>query len=165
MPYLRAKDELVSLNRLSSRGLWKWYNSKVLDRRLYGVAQHFTFCRFSRKKEILWKLWSWFSKMFHERVFSDRIWRISKFLFWRQILDIYRQPLLSELKNVEKLVKQTVQALGCVQTDATTPNIVAPTMLGVIACVLAVVCKRMQQLPTSLGPAVHRGKNTTPKSL
>ena len=40
-------------------------------------------------------------------------------------------------------------------TDATTPNIVAPTMLGVVACVLAVVCKRMQQLPTMLGPAVH----------
>ena len=37
-----------------------------------------------------------------------------------------------------------------VQTDATTPNIVAPTMLGVAACVLAVVCKRMQQLPTLL---------------
>ena len=34
----------------------------------------------------------------------------------------------------------------------------------VVACVLAVVCKRMQQLPTSLGPAVHRGKNTTHKS-
>ena len=52
-----------------------------------------------------------------------------------------------------------------VQTGATTPNIVVPTMLGVVACVLAVVCKRMQQLPTSLGPAVHRGKDTTHKSL
>ena len=41
--------------------------------------------------------------------------------------------------------------LGCVQTDATTPNIVAPTMLGVVACVLAVVCKRMQQLQTIWG--------------
>ena len=51
MPYLPAKDELVSLNRLSSRGLWKWYNSKVLDRRLYGVGQQFTFCRFSRKRK------------------------------------------------------------------------------------------------------------------
>ena len=40
-----------------------------------------------------------------------------------------------------------------------------PTMLGVVAFVLAVVCKRMQQLPTSLGAAVHRGKNTTHKSL
>ena len=39
------------------------------------------------------------------------------------------------------------------------------TMLRVVACVLAVVCKRMQQLPTMLGPAVHRGKDTTPKSL
>ena len=25
MPYLPAKDELVSLDRLSSRGLWKWF--------------------------------------------------------------------------------------------------------------------------------------------
>ena len=31
-------------------------------------------------------------------------------------------------------------------------------MLEVVACVLAVVCKRMQQLPTMLGPAVHRGR-------
>ena len=51
--------------------------------------------------------------------------------------------------------------LRCVQTGATTPNIVAPTMLRVVARVLAVVCKRMQQLPASLGPTVHRGKNTT----
>ena len=58
-----------------------------------------------------------------------------------------------------------VVPLGCVQTDARTPNIVAPTMLGVVACVLAVVCKRMQQLPTMLEPAVHRGKDTTHKSL
>ena len=46
--------------------------------------------------------------------------------------------------------------LGCVrvgsgvQTDATTPNNVAPTMLVVVACLLAVVCKRTQQLPTLL---------------
>ena len=51
------------------------------------------------------------------------------------------------------------------QTDATTPNIVGATMLGVVVCVLAVVCKRMQQLPTMLGPAVYRGKDTTHKSL
>ena len=31
------------------------------------------------------------------------------------------------------------------QTDATTPNIVAPTMLGVLASMMAVVCKWMQQ--------------------
>ena len=61
--------------------------------------------------------------------------------------------------------EEYLKLLGCVQTDATTPNIVAPIMLGVVACVLAVVCKRMQQLPTMLGPAVHRGKNTTHKSL
>ena len=31
-----------------------------------------------------------------------------------------------------------------VQTDATTPNIVGPTTLGVVASVLVVLCKRMQ---------------------
>ena len=36
------------------------------------------------------------------------------------------------------------------QTGVTTPNIVGATMLGVVACVLAMVCKRMQQLPTML---------------
>ena len=56
-------------------------------------------------------------------------------------------------------------AKGCVQTDSTTPNIVAPTMLGVVAWVLALVYKPMQQLPTMLRPAVHRGKDTTHKSL
>ena len=44
--------------------------------------------------KILWKLWLWFSKMFHQRVLSDWKWSISKFQFWRRILDIYRQPLL-----------------------------------------------------------------------
>ena len=33
------------------------------------------------------------------------------------------------------------------------------------ACMLAVVCKWIQQLPIMLGPAVHRGKDTTHKSL
>ena len=55
--------------------------------------------------------------------------------------------------------------LRYLQTDATTPNIVGPTMLGVVASVLAVVCKRMQQLPTILGPVGHRGKDTTHKTL
>ena len=102
MPYLPAKDKPVSLNRLSSRGLWKWYNSKVLDRRLYGVGQHFTFCGFSRKKKILWKLWLWFSKMFHQRAFSDWIWRISKFQFWRRLLDIYTATLNILKSRLEK---------------------------------------------------------------
>ena len=50
-----------------------------------------------------------------------------------------------------------------VQTNATTPNTGRPTTLGVVASVLAVVCKRMQQLPTMFGPAVQRGKD--PKLL
>ena len=38
-------------------------------------------------------------------------------------------------------------------------------MLGVIVSVLAVVCKRMQQVPTMLGLALHRGKFTTHTTL
>ena len=34
-----------------------------------------------------------------------------------------------------------------------------------VASVLAVVCKRMQELTTMLGPAVHPGKDTTHKTL
>ena len=46
------------------------------------------------------------------------------------------------------------------------PKIIRPTMLWVIAFVLAVVCKRTQQLPTLLGPAVHRrGKDTDLKDF
>ena len=45
------------------------------------------------------------------------------------------------------------------------PNVVAPTMLRVVLCILAVVYKQMQQLPTMLGPAVHHGKDTTHKTL
>ena len=35
----------------------------------------------------------------------------------------------------------------------------------VVASVLAVMCKQMQQLSTMLGPAVHRAKDTTHESL
>ena len=38
-------------------------------------------------------------------------------------------------------------------------------MLGVAASLLAVVCKQMQQLHAMLGPAVHRGKGMTYKTL
>ena len=46
-----------------------------------------------------------------------------------------------------KLLRPCWQGL---QTDATTPNNVGATMLGVVASVLVVVCKRTQQLPTLL---------------
>ena len=69
------------------------------------------------------------------------------------------------LNNNTKCSFHGLVFMAAVQTGTTTPNTVAPTMLGVVACMLVVVCKRMQQLPTSLGPAVHRRKNTTHKSL
>ena len=52
------------------------------------------------------------------------------------------------------VIPSTYDVLSCLQTDATTPKMVRPTMLGVVASVLAVVCKRMQQLPTLLRPAM-----------
>ena len=52
-----------------------------------------------------------------------------------------------------------------VRTVATTPNYVGPTLLGVVALVLAVVCIRLQQLPKMLRPVVHHGMDTTHKTL
>ena len=51
--------------------------------------------------------------------------------------------------------------LSYVQKDATTPNIVGPTMSEDVAFVLVMVYRRMQQLSTMLGTAVYRGKDTT----
>ena len=81
MPYLPAKDELVSLNRLSSRGLWKWYNSKVLDRRLYGVGQHFTFCRFSGKRKFFGNFDCNFRKCFTKGFFLTEYEEFLNFRF------------------------------------------------------------------------------------
>ena len=47
------------------------------------------------------------------------------------------------------------------QMEKTTANVVGPRTLGVVASVLAVVCKRVQRLPTLLGPAVNCGKDAT----
>ena len=45
---------------------------------------------------------------------------------------------------------KTNRILSYVRTDVTrTPNIVGLKMLGVVASMLAVVCKQMQQLPTT----------------
>ena len=81
LPYLSAKDELVSLNRLSSRGLWKWYNSKVLDRRLYGVGQHFTFCRFSLKRKFFGNFDCDFRKSFTKGFFLSEYEEFRNFRF------------------------------------------------------------------------------------
>ena len=51
------------------------------------------------------------------------------------------------------------------QTGATTLKIMRPTMLAVVASVMAVVCKQVHQLSTMLGLAVHHGKDTTHKTL
>ena len=81
MPYLPAKDELVSLNRLSSRGLWKWYNSKVLDRRLYGLGQRFSFRRFSRKRKFFGNFDCDFRKCFTKGFFLTEYEEFRNFRF------------------------------------------------------------------------------------
>ena len=104
MPYLPAKDEVVSLNRLFSRGLWKWIIQRFQTGDYMAWGSISLFACFLEKKKIFGN-WLWFSKMFHQRVFSDRIWRFSKFPFWRQILDIYRQPLLIFVRKLKKRKK------------------------------------------------------------
>lgn len=49
--------------------------------------------------------------------------------------------------------------------DKTTANVVGPRTLGVVASMLAVVRKRMQQFPTMLGPSVYRGKDAKHETL
>ena len=61
--------------------------------------------------------------------------------------------------------KSLYYILSYVQTHRTTPNIVVPTTLGVVGCILAVVWKWMQQLPTMWGPSVHHGKDTTKETV
>ena len=58
-----------------------------------------------------------------------------------------------------------VTRLSYVKMDPTASNIVQLTMLGVVVSMLAVVCKRMQHIPTMLGPALHRGKDTAHQTL
>ena len=74
--------------------------------------------------------------------------------------------LISEnLVEGNKCMYLLLKRKSYVQTDAITPNIVGPTTLGIVASVLVVVGKGMQQLPAMLGPAVHCGKDTTQKTL
>ena len=44
---------------------------------------------------------------------------------------------------------------GCVQMDATTPNIVAPTMLGVVSISLCKPCVRHVRVPNNVGRIVQ----------
>ena len=53
------------------------------------------FAGFLEKENYLETLIVIFENVSPKGFFSDWIWRISKFPFWRRILDIYRQPLLS----------------------------------------------------------------------
>ena len=94
MPYLPAKDELVSLNRLSSRGLWKRYNSNVFDQQLYGVGQHFTFCRFSRKRKLFGNFDCDFRKSLTKGFFLTEYEEFRNFRFDGKFSIFCRQPLL-----------------------------------------------------------------------
>ena len=68
--------------------------------------------------------------------------------------------MFSAFKNVYNLMLSTCKG------RSELPTLLAQQCWeSVAASVLAVVCKRMQQLPTMLGPAVHRGKDTTHKKL
>ena len=93
MLYLHAKNELVSLDRLSSRGLWNWSNSRGFGPATIWRGAAFHFLAVFSKMKILWNFDCDFLKCFTKGFFSDWKWSISKFRFWRWIPDIYRQPL------------------------------------------------------------------------
>ena len=88
------------------------------------------------------------SKFYHQASF---VIKLNVFAF-----SLFVRGYSFQLQCLGNSFMQSFATLTHVQTEAATSNIVA---------VLAVVCKRVQQLPTRLGPAVHRGKDTTHKTL
>ena len=97
-------------------------------------------------------------------------WRLKILILYKTCTDLVSlTPLLTQVwpnygTQIGTLCSGTDshwQRLSYLQKNETTPNIVGPTKLWVVAFVLAVVCKRMQQLPTLLGPAVHRREKDT----
>ena len=71
----------------------------------------------------------------------------------------------SQLCRASDVGSCSVRVGSGVQTDATTPNIVGPTMLGVVAFVLAVVSKRTQQLPTTYNRVCKRTQHVTSNNI
>ena len=69
IPQIKKTIEDLIQRFLTGENVWLVLRLATIWR---GVAFHFLLV-FSKKK-ILWKLWLWFSKMFHQRVFSDWIW-------------------------------------------------------------------------------------------
>ena len=62
--------------------------------------------------------------------------------------------------------RKTEYSCGFVlHADAATPFIVGPAMLGVVASVLAVVCKRMHQLPTTCNKVCKRTQHVTSNNI
>ena len=60
--------------------------------------------------------------------------------------------------------KKNIKA-ACLERAQQLPTLLRQQCWESLRACLAVVCKRMQQLPTSLRPVVPQGKNTTHKSL
>ena len=84
MPYLPAKDEVVSFDRFSSRGFWKWYNSEVwrfLNGDYMAWTQHFSFCRFSRRRKFFGKFDCDFLKFFTKEFFLTEYEEFWNFIF------------------------------------------------------------------------------------
>ena len=71
------------------------------------------------------------------------------FTFWKPL--IHSHSLYKLLELTQKRTQQLTTVVG-------------PTLLGDVASVSAVVCKRMQHLPMS-GPTLHRGKDTAHKTF
>ena len=89
MPHSSAKDYIVTFNQRLEKLL---ICSNFLWRRWHGISR---FAQFLQKEIFLETLIIVFENVLPKSlIFSDQVWRISKFRFWRRILDIYRRPLL-----------------------------------------------------------------------
>ena len=113
MPYL-PKMNLFLWTTFLSKGFkngiiqrfWRFLNSDCM-----AWTQHFTFAGFRKKGNSLGTLIVIFDNVSPKGFFSDWIWRISKFQFWRRILIIYRPlrvRIWSLTGGIESGASQTV---------------------------------------------------------
>ena len=74
-------------------------------------------------------------------------------------------PRVVAILDFESRGRLSSRAAFFLHADAASPYIVGPTMLGVVASVLAVVCKRMQQLPTTCNKVCKRTQHVTSNNI
>ena len=97
--------------------------------------------------------------------YKDRMWCRKRTIANSNIVVPTNFPACSHHLGFWKRRKTEWSCGFVLHADAATPYIVGPTMLGVVASVLAVVCKGMQQLPTTCNKVCKRTQHVTSHNI